>query len=260
MHFRILLALFLLVTSLPSAALAQSRVAYTDPVTGMKFAAIPAGSFQMGDTVDSYAQPVHKVSIKPFLIGLYEVTFAEYAQFCAATRRELPDDNGWGMGNRPVINVSWQDAVAFTEWLSAQSGRKFRLPSEAEWEYAARGGTTTPFPWGTKLGKNRANCNGCGSAWDNKSTAPVGSFKPNGYGLYDVIGNVYEWCLDQLHDNYQGAPGDGSPWLQDSKSTDRIYRGAAFNQPPVEMTVSKRCWDNPESRHSANGFRVLLEP
>lgn len=260
MRCRILITLFLLVTSLPLAVFAQSKAAYTDPVIGMKFAAIPAGSFQMGDTVGTYAQPIHKVSLQPFLIGIYEVTFAEYAQFCAATGRDLPDDNDWGMGNRPVINVTWDDAVAFTDWLSAESGRKFRLPSEAEWEYAARGGTTTPFPWGPSLGKNLANCNGCGSVWDNKSTAPVGSFKPNGYGLHDVIGNVYEWCLDQRHDNYQGAPNDGSPWLQDNSSMERIYRGASFNQPPVEMTVSRRCWGYPDSRDVANGFRVLLEP
>lgn len=260
MRLRILLALFLLVSFFPLTAFAQSRVAYTDPVIGMKFVAVPAGSYQMGSTLDTTAQPVHKVSIKPFLIGLYEVTFAEYAQFCAATRRELPDDGGWGMGNRPVINVSWDDAVAFTDWLSAKSGRKFRLPSEAEWEYAARGGTTTPFPWGPNLGKNRANCNGCGSVWDNKSTAPVASFKPNGYGLYDVIGNVYEWCLDLQHDNYQGAPDDGSPWLQPGRSIERVYRGAAFNQPPVEMPVSRRCWGLPDTRDTMTGFRVLLEP
>jgi formylglycine-generating enzyme required for sulfatase activity len=164
------------------------------------------------------------------------------------------------MGTRPVINVSWQDAVAFTEWLSAKSGRKFRLPSEAEWEFAARGGTTTPFPWGQELGSNRANCKGCGSRWDDRSTAPVGSFAPNGYGLHDVVGNVYEWCLDLQHDNYQGAPADGSPWLTGSPRAAHIYRGASFRQTEDEMPVSRRCWEDDYRSSEETGFRVLLEP
>lgn len=261
MHLRIVLHLLVVSLSvLPLAAEAKADSTYLDTVTGMEFVAVPGGTFLMGDAVDTAAHPIHSVTVKPFWIGRYEVTFAQYAQFCAATRRQLPDDNGWGMGNRPVINVSWQDAVAFTEWLSARSGRKFRLPSEAEWEFAARGGATTPFPWGNELGTNHANCSGCGSPWDNRSTAPVGTFMPNGYGLHDVIGNVYEWCLDMQHDNYQGAPGDGSPWLEGSLRTDRVYRGASYHQPPEQMTVGRRCWGEHESGTTEIGFRVLLEP
>lgn len=255
-----ILLLLLFVSILPLTPLAQAKVAYVDPVTGMEFVKIPGGTFIMGETIQDVARPPHKVKVKPFLTGRFEVTFDQYALFCAATKRELPDDNGWGRGSRPVINVSWQDAVAFTEWLSAQSGRKFRLPSEAEWEFAARGGTTTLFPWGNELGENLANCNGCGSTWDNKSTAPVGSFKPNGYGLYDVVGNVYEWVLDLRHDSYQGAPATASPWLQGDTTGERVYRSASFLQHPREMTVSRRCWDNPEIRKNEIGFRVVLEP
>jgi len=259
MRFCILLLLSALL--LPLTALAQSKAAYVEPTTKMEFVAVPGGSFLMGDDTDEWARPTHQVTVKPFLIGRYEVTFAQYAIFCAATKRKLPGDEGWGMGNRPVINVSWHDAVDFTKWLSAKSGRTFRLPSEAEWEYAALGGVATRFPWGDEIGQHRANCKECGSKWDNLSTAPVGSFKPNGYGLYDVAGNVYEWCLDLMHPNYVGAPIDGSPWLTvDNPREERIYRGASYQQPVVEMATTKRCWGEPMVRDSEHGFRVLLEP
>ena len=105
----------------------------------------------------------------------------------------MPDDNGWGRGKRPVINVSWQDAVDFATWLSKKNKRTFRLPTEAEWEYAAKAGTSTPYWWGHKLLPGMAVCNACGSDWDGKSTAPVGSTKPNPWGVYDMNGNVWEW-------------------------------------------------------------------
>lgn len=260
MRCAIVCSLLLVLTALPLAAETKTNVAYVEPVTLMEFVAVPGGSFLMGEKGNEWASPVHKVTVKPFLIGRYEVTFAQYALFCAATKRELPSDNGWGRGTRPAINVSWLDAVAFTKWLSDKSGRTFRLPSEAEWEYAARGGMTTPYPWGGDLGKNRANCNGCGSTWDNRNTAPVGSFAANDYGLYDVVGNVYEWTLDLRHDNYQGAPNNGSPWTKGSSSTERVNRGASYSQPLEEMAVSRRCWDEPEFSKSDLGFRVLLEP
>jgi len=104
-----------------------------------------------------------------------------------------PSDNGWGRGNRPVINVSWDDAQNYIQWLSHKTGKAYRLPSEQEWEIAARAGTTSDYYWGNDIGRNHANCDGCGSEWDNKKTAPVGSFKPNAFGLYDMMGNVWEW-------------------------------------------------------------------
>ncbi len=158
---------------------------------------IPAGSFRMGDLQgdgDPDEVPVHIVRIqKPFAIGRYEVTFDEYDQFASVTKRKLPNDRGWGRGRRPVINISWQDAVEYTKWLSEQTGKRYRLPTEAEWEYAARGGKETTYWWGKDLLKGTANCNGCGSQWDGEQTAPVGSFKPNPFGLYDTAGNVWEW-------------------------------------------------------------------
>lgn len=235
---------------------------YVDPTTGMEFVAIPTGSFVMGDNADMFAQPEHEVTVKAFLLGRFEVTFAQYLQFCKATGRSIPADEGWGMNNRPVINVSWQDAVDFTKWLSKKTGRTFRLPSESEWEYAARGKTTTNYPWGNEIGVKQANCFDCGSEWDGKMTAPVGSFPPNGFGLFDMIGNVYEWCLDRISKRkYEGAPVDGSAQeLAEGTRMDRINRGGSWKYPSGELTVFRRCWDEAASRTNYLGFRVLLEP
>jgi formylglycine-generating enzyme required for sulfatase activity len=156
---------------------------------GPEMVLIPAGSFKMGDVQagDKYEVPVHTVKIqKTFAIGRYEVTFEEYDQFAKAANRQLHRDQGWGRGRRPVIYVSWQDAVEYTKWLSAQTGKRYRLSTEAEWEYAARGGKETAYWWGKELVQGMANCDGCGSQWDNKQTAPIGSFKSNSFGLYDT--------------------------------------------------------------------------
>lgn len=144
---------------------------------------VPAGRFMMGSAegeARSYGdeRPRHEVTIaRPFALGRYPVTFAEYDRFCEATGRKRPGDEGWGRGRRPVINVSWEDATAYCAWLSQETGKTYRLPSEAEWEYACRAGTSTAYWWGDDIGKGNANCDGCGSQWDNKQTAPVGSFE-----------------------------------------------------------------------------------
>lgn len=244
--------------STPAFSAKRPPADYVDPVTGMEFMAIPGGTFTMGDNHDEAARPEHAVTIKPFLLGRYEVTFEQYAKFCVSTGRQIPSDGGWGMNNRPVINVTWQDAVDFTTWLSKISGKTFRLPSEAEWEYAARGRATTKFPWGNKIGKSKANCNGCGSEWDNKMTSPVGSFAPNSYGIYDMVGNVYEWCLDIKHNNYEGAPNDGSPWLTDGQEDTRINRGGSWFQLPSDAVPTARCWEHSARGQNDYGFRVLM--
>lgn len=242
-----------------SPAIAET---YTDSTTGMEFVFFKGGKFLMGDIYgsDSLAKPPHAVTVDDFYIATREVTFAQYDQFCAETKRPKPDDKGWGRGNQPAINVSWHDAVAFTEWLSKKSKKSFRLPSEAEWEYAARGGgkIQQDYPWGSKVGVNLANCKGCGSQWDNQMTAPTGSFKSH-FGLFDMVGNVYEWCLDTKHSNYQGAPSDGSPWI-DPDQEDRIYRGGSWYQPPYDARIVSRSWDAADKRRSELGFRVVLEP
>ena len=148
------------------------------------------------------------------------MTFEEYDEFAAATGRGLSGDEGWGRGHRPVINVSWDDAQAYVAWLSQRTGKPYRLPSEAEWEYACRAGTTTPFYFGPTISTDQANYHGnytYGSGQEGvyrKQTVPVGSFPANAFGLHDMHGNVWEWCADVWHDSYEGAPVDGSAWVE----------------------------------------------
>jgi formylglycine-generating enzyme required for sulfatase activity len=255
----ILLACLLVIQPLPAPCAEYPPADYTEPVTSMEFMAVPGGTFTMGDNQDRHAQPVHTVTVRPFMLGRYEVTFEQYAKFCSSTGRLIPADGGWGMGNRPAINVSWQDAVDFTKWLSEKTGERFRLPSEAEWEYAARGGSKTKFPWGDEIGRNMANCSGCGSEWGGRGTGPVGTHAPNGYGLYDMIGNVYEWCADVYHDIYLGAPADGSAWISDAVDDSRINRGGSWLEQVREMEITRRCWNREDTRRNEIGFRVVLE-
>ncbi len=168
---------------------------------------IPAGQFRMGDlrgTGNLDEQPVHNVSLDSFAMGRYELTFEEYDYFAEQTGRERPADQDWGRGRRPVINVSWQDATAYVEWLSQWTGQPYCLPTEAQWEYAARGGTETDYWWGNEVGVNRANFDGSGSQWSNQQTAPVGSFAANPFGLYDTVGNVWEWSCSKYTEKYGG--------------------------------------------------------
>ena len=205
---------------------------------------IPAGRFRMGcvDGIDCQdaSTPVHEVRIASFALSKYEVTFEEYDRFTAATGRKLAADRGWGLGRRPVINVSWTDAVAYAEWLSDQTGERYRLPSEAEWEYAARAGSATKYSWGNQKGRNRANCNGCGSRWDGEKTAPVGSFSPNAWGLHDMHGNVSEWVQDCWNDSYQGAPTDGSAWESGNCFESRVNRGGSWFYHPIFLRAAIR--------------------
>ena len=177
---------------------------------------IPTGKFLMGsDDGDSDEMPIHEVTIGyEFEIGKYAVTFDEYDVFAEDTKRKPPSDKDWRRGKRPVINVSWRDAQDYVKWLSDKTGKRYRLPTEAEWEYASRAGTQTRYWWGDDIGVINANGLSCGSQWDGKQTAPVGSFKPNAFGLYDTVGNVWEWTQDCWHENYNNAPKDGSAWLE----------------------------------------------
>ena len=217
---------------------------------------IPGGSFRMGARYLDRTSPVHDVRVESFELGTYEVTFEEYGRFTAATGHRPADDEGWGRGRRPVINVSWKDAMAYTKWLSEQTGERYRLPSEAEWEYAARAGSVTTYSWGNESGRNRANCHGCGSQWDNKQTAPVGSFGPNGWGLHDMHGNVKEWVQDCWNESYWGAPADGSAW-ESGDCLWRVLRGGSWRIIPFGMRSTGRD-HSPASFFSidTSGFRV----
>ena len=223
---------------------------------------VPAGSFRMGlpewlQDRDSDEGPVHEVTIaESFAVGVYEVTFDEWD----ACRRgggcsHHPDDEGWGRGRRPVIDVSWEDAQEYVRWLSRETGKRYRLLSASVWEYVARAGTTTEFWWGNEIGRNRANCDGCGSRWDNVQTAPVGSFSANGFGLHDVHGNVSEWVEDCSHD-LVGAPKDGSAWTSGGDCEYRLARGGSWASDPMYLPVYVRIEEYLEERTTRFGFRV----
>jgi formylglycine-generating enzyme required for sulfatase activity len=237
----------------------------TGGVSEPELVEIHAGGFLMGSNPRRIPDaqpdefPQRRVSIKrSFLMGRYEVTFQEYDLFALATGRELPDDRGWGRGRRPVINVSWKDAVAYAEWLSKQTGKRYRLPTEAEWEFAARAGTTTSYWWGDEVVENRANCRGCGSQWGGEQTAPAGSFKPNPFGLYDTAGNVWEWVQDCWHDSYKGAPGDGSAWEEEGCGQ-RVMRGGSWGNGPEDVRSAGRSRNYPDSRSIHVGFRLAQD-
>ena len=214
---------------------------------------VPAGSFTMG-AADRLWQasdtPAHQVAIaRPFAMGKYEVTFAEWAACMkggGCQNNPNPGDGGWGRDRRPVINVSWSDANAYVAWLSKTTGKTYRLPSEAEWEHAARAGSATLFSFGGDPGQLCLNANGADAAYRRRNpgayrdsselqcddgagaTAEVGRYSPNAFGLYDMHGNVWEWVEDAWHDGYVGAPTDGTPWIKDADPGKRVLRGGGW--------------------------------
>jgi formylglycine-generating enzyme required for sulfatase activity len=234
---------------------------------------VPAGSFMMGAPATEhqafgYATQIPRYTVtiaKPFAVSKYEVTFADWDACvtgggCNAYK---PNDWGWGHGQQPVINVNWDDAQQYVAWLSQVTGRTYRLLSEAEYEYAARGGTQTAYPWGDDIGKNNANCNGCGSKWDSRHrTAPVGSFAPNQFGLYDMVGNVWARVEDCYSDSYNGAPTDGSA-RTGGDCYNRVLRGGSWMNDPRFLRSASRDWARSGNRWNTIGFRVartLLAP
>lgn len=213
-----------------AAADLQPGDVFSDCDTCPEMVVVPPGIFIMGLGGTTRKEgPPHRVNIdEPFAIGVYEVTFDEW-EACRAEGAcaHDPDDHGWGRGDRPVVNVTMGDVEQYLAWLSEKTGHDYRLPSEAEWEYAHRAGSTTIFPWGDEAGKNRANCKDCYSEWSAKSTAPVGSFEPNAFGLYDTVGNAYEWTADCWNPTHEGASGDGSA-RTDGDCRQRVMKGGSF--------------------------------
>jgi formylglycine-generating enzyme required for sulfatase activity len=223
---------------------------------------IPPGKFTMGSPVTEKGRglnegPQHEVAIaKPFAVGKYDITFAEWDLCVEAGHCPHALDEGWGRGDRPVINVSWDEAKLYAAWLSRMTAKDYRLLSEAEWEYAARAGTTTAYYWRGEVGKSNANCNGCGSQWDDRQTAPVGSFKPNAFGLYDMAGNVSQWLEDCFHRDYDKAPKDGSAQKSGDCQT-RVNRGGSWLFGPTDVRTAARNWGSqPDSRQNDRGFRI----
>lgn len=216
---------------------------------------LPAGSFLMGSPNgegDPDEHPQHEVTIAAFAIGATEVTFAEWdACVAAGACAYRLDDEGWGRGDRPVINVSWEDTQQYVAWLSDVTGATYRLPSEAEWEYAGRAGTTTRYAFGDEITDQQANFNS-----NVGKTVEVGGYPPNAWGLHDMHGNVWEWVQDTYQGNYDGAPADGSAWEGKEESSSRVLRGGSWYEGPGQHRTANRnkidsAWQNVDL-----GFRV----
>jgi len=218
---------------------------------------IPAGSFSMGSDRHDDEKPIHTVTFaKPFKLGKYPVIFSEYDSFVEQTGRAKPEDQGWGRGRRPVINVSWQDAADYAAWLRETTGKPYRLPSEAEWEYACRAGSRSDFFWGEDLGLAEKH------AWFGENaggkTQEVGLKPANSYGLHDMAGNVWEWLQDRWHDNYQGAPNDGSAWVAGDDGR-RVLRGGSWGLKADRLRSADRYWDFADFRLNFVGFRLAQD-
>jgi formylglycine-generating enzyme required for sulfatase activity len=247
---------------------------FTEDLSGtpLEMVLIPGGSFVMGapegelESTDD-ERPQHTVVMAQFFMGKYPVTQAQWKAVAAMPQidRELePDPSQFKGDNRPVELVSWHDAVEFCARLSAVTKRSYRLPSEAEWEYACRSGTTTPFHFGETISSDYANY-AASSAYGNGSkgkdrheTTPVGSFNvANRFGLYDMHGNVWEWCADHWHDNYEGAPIDGSAWVKGGNSDRRVLRGGSWVNVPEHCRSAFRDGSGPGRDLDNGGFRVV---
>ncbi len=221
---------------------------------------IPPGVFDMGSSeMFDFEAPVHQVSIrKQFYIGRREVTYEEW-DACLADGgcKQKPDDRGLGRGRRPVTDLDWDDAKGYAAWLSQKTGQTYRLPTESEWEYVARAGSTTTYPWGKTVDKDKANCVGCTSDPVRKAI-DTGSFKPNAFGVYDMTGNAAEWVEDCWNDSYRGAPTDGSAWIK-PQCRERVLRGGSFNNDPRYLRSAARFKYDHDVRFYTNGFRVVRE-
>lgn len=234
--------------------------AVKDCETCPELVAIRPGSFQMGGDQFDFEKPVHPVTVsRPFLIGRKEVTFAEWdACADAGGCQARPSDRGLGRGDRPVTDVSWTDAKEYVAWLSSTTGKAYRLPTEAEWEYAARAGTTTAYFWGAGADKERANCLGC-TGQPVKHAVASGQFAANAWGLLDMPGNAAEWVEDCWSDTYKGAPADGSAWTKPD-CRERVLRGGSFNNDPRYLRSGARFKYDSDVRYFTNGLRVARDP
>lgn len=240
----------------------QSELVQPRTTTDIKFVApvmvaIPAGNFVMGNNAGSEDErPEHYVELEAFSMSKHEITMQQYRVFALATGRLVPQYSPQ-QSNLPVTNVSWHDAVGYTEWLSQRTQRLFRLPTESEWEYSARAGTTSKYFTGDTL-VDAANCVGCGGAWDSKSVAPVGSFAPNEFGLYDMHGNVWEWVQDCWSDNYAGR-SNRSVDVEIDGCKRHVLRGGSWYNNAEYASASYRGNETAYFRDDTVGFRVVHE-
>jgi formylglycine-generating enzyme required for sulfatase activity len=240
---------------------------------GLDMVLIPANNFTMGAPVNELRsreteRPQQLITVPQFFMGRYPVTQAQWKAVAAMPQvnRELkPDPSRFKGGDRPVEQVNWHDAVEFCDRLSQQTGKKYRLPSEAEWEYACRAETETPFHFGKTISPKYANYDGTKVYGDNgvageyrEQTTPVGSLGvANRFGLSDMHGNVWEWCADHWHENYTGAPLDGSAWVKDGNSNYRVLRGGSWYDLPADCRSAFRYYRDPAYDDNYLGFRVV---
>jgi formylglycine-generating enzyme required for sulfatase activity len=229
---------------MPVAPIAAAIVPVMVPLSG--------GTFAMGSNDDASEKPIRRVTVKPFAISKFPVTMREWNACVAAKACSYAPS---GADDAPVTNVSWNDAQQFVTWLSQTTQKSFRLPSEAEWEYAARGGTTSKFWWGEQLQSGMANCKGCGDPYDTALPLKVGSFKPNPFGLHDMGGGVNQWVSDCWHKNYAGAPADGSAWI-DADCTSRVIRSGSWRNSPDYVRAASRDHYDTNVRYPTHGFRI----
>jgi formylglycine-generating enzyme required for sulfatase activity len=222
---------------------------------------VQASEFMMGSPATEEGHydregPQHKVTIaKSFAVSKFDVTFMDWDACVSVGGCRNAGDNGFGRGTRPVIFVSWDDAQEYVAWFSNLTGRPYRLLTEAEWEYAARAGSATAYFWGDEIGKGNANCEGCDGQLDYRKTSPAESFKPNAFGLYDMAGNVYQWVQDCYHDNYDGAPADGSPWTI-GDCDNHVVRGGSWANIPRDVRSASRETFASGGRYYRLGFRL----
>jgi formylglycine-generating enzyme required for sulfatase activity len=237
----------------PPAPPARSAV-FKDCENCPEMVALPAGSFMMGSADgDASERPVHRVTLGAFALGRTAVT-AKLWMACVGDggcayrpRTDLPD-------TAPMNNLSWQDAQHYVEWLAKTTGRPYRLPTEAEWEYAARAGTETRYWWGGQPGVAKADCKGCGGDWNTARPAAAGSFAPNPFGLYDMNGGVAQWVADCWYPTYDKAPADGS--ARGGSCTQHVLRGGAWKNDPSYLRSSSRAQYDTDVRYITNGLRV----
>ncbi len=229
--------------------------------SGPTMVTVPEGEFMMGASslsVNLDERPQHKVTLKEYAISQHEITYSQYERFAKAMGKRSPERSGVNPQIQPIVEISWQDAQDYASWLSRMTGHKYHLPTEAQWEYAARAGTTFPYWWGRDAGSGNAHCAGCGSGANLRKAAPVGSFEANAWGIYDTSGNVAEWTQDCYNANYEGAPTDGSAW-HDGDCSKRVVRGGSFSNAGSSVTNTRREKYSAGSRLTHLGFRVVRE-
>jgi formylglycine-generating enzyme required for sulfatase activity/serine/threonine protein phosphatase PrpC len=245
------------------AAPAKSKTIQDDLKSGGKgpvMVIVPDGKFAMGSSSakNSDERPRHDVTVDQFAVSQYEITFADYDLFAKAEGRKIPDSLYLDRENHPVIFVSWDDAYYYTKWLSEQTGQRYRLPTEAEWEYMASTGKKSTFWWGYNEEPNRAHCFGCGTNLDPRKPTKIGTFDPNSFGIYDTSGNVAEWVHDCWHDNYNDAPAYAEVW-EGGDCSYRVVRGGAYSTPPQSIRNAKRDKYKSDKVYDHIGIRVVRE-